>query len=160
MNMNELKEKFFELSPRDQLVLVAGVAAVLLYILIFVILVPAQAGVTKQQKKVHASLTEQQRVQTLAGQVLGARQSGGGTSNQSINGLLNSTLGEYGLRMENFQPSGNGARVRIGSAEFSNVLGWLHEMEIKQGVQIKDLTITAAEVPGAVLVSLQLQQGE
>lgn len=158
--MNELKEKFLELSPRDQLMLVFGVGAVVIYVLIFVLLLPMQEDLSKQKKRVVAAKEEQQRVQVLAGKVLSAQQNGGNTGTQSINALLNQSLGQFGLRMENFQPSGNSARVRLASAEFNKVLAWLHELEIKQGLQVKDLTLTADKNPGAVLVNVQLQQGE
>lgn len=157
--MNEIKDKFLALSPRDQLMIVIGTAVVVLYILIFVVLFPMQNNVDKLDKRVFASLDEQQRVHKLAGSVMANQQEGGG-GQQSINALLNNSLGKFGLRMDNFQPSGSTARVRLDSADFNKVMGWLHEMEIKQNIQIKDLTITADDKPGAVLVNIQLQQGE
>lgn len=158
--MNELKEKFLALSTRDQLMLVGGAALVLIYILVFVLLFPMQDRLDKSQQRVKSSLEEQSRVRHLAGQVLGLQQNGGGAGQQGINALLNESLGRFGLRMENFQPSGNTARVRLASAEFNQVLAWLHELEINQGLQVKDLTLTADKNPGAVLVNVQLQQGE
>lgn len=159
--MNDIKQWFLDQSPRDQLVLSAGGVLVLLYILLFMVLLPLREDLQSTQKRNLAALQEQQRVHNLAGRVLGLQQSaGGGAAGQNLNSLLNETLREFGLRMENFQPSGDAARVRLGTSDFNRVFAWLTEMEVKQGVQIKDLTITADQSPGAVLVNLQLVQGE
>ena len=159
--MNEMKQWFLDQSPRDQLMLSIGSVAVLLYVLIFMLLLPMYDELETKQKRNLAVMEEQQRVRALASQVLGQQQSPtGSTAGQSLNGLLNQSLREFGLNMENFQPSGNAARVRLGSSEFNKVFAWLNEMEMKQGVQVKDLTITTDKDPGAVLVNLQLVRGE
>lgn len=158
--MNELKQWFLDQNPRDQVVLSVGGIAVLIYILLFLVLFPMQEELAKTQKRNQAALGEQQRVFELAGQVLGKREAGEGGGTQNLNGILNQSLREFGLRMEQFQPSGGAARVRLATSEFNKVLAWLHELEIKQGIMVKDLTVTADNNPGAVSVHLQLVQGE
>ncbi len=159
--MNELKQLFLDQSPRDQLMLSVGGLVVLVYILLFLVLFPMQNDLAKKQKRNESALAEQQRVYELAGQVLAKQQGGSdGSTDQSLNSLLNQSLREFGLAMEQFQPTGNAARVRLATSEFNKVLAWLHEMEIKQGVLIKDLSVTADKNPGAVLVNLQLVRGE
>lgn len=159
--MNDIKQWFLDQSPRDQMMLSAGGIAVVLYILLFMVLMPLYENLEKTEKRNLAVMAEQQRVRELASQVLAQQKSpSGATAGQNLNALLNQSLREFGLTMENFQPSGNSARVRLGSSEFNKVLAWLHEMEVKQGVQIKDLTITADQGPGAVLVNLQMVRGE
>ncbi len=160
--MNELKQRFLDLSPRDQLMLVLGGLALLTYILVFVVLLPMQRDLERMDTRNRQALDEQQNVRQLAGQVLATQQTGGqaGPADGSLNGILNESLRQHGLRMENFQPSGNSARVRLAPSEFNRVLAWLHDMEVRQGLNIRDLTIGADQHPGAVLVSLQLQQGE
>lgn len=161
--MNELKQWFFDLSPRDQLMLVVGGGLLLVYILVFVVYFPMKDGLEQTERRNIAAMEEQQRVRELAGQVLATRAAGGDPAaggGGSLNAALNSSLREHGLAMENFQPSGSGARVRLGTSEFTRVLAWLHDLEVKRGLHIRDLTITADPAPGAVVVNLQLQQGE
>ncbi len=160
--MNELKQWFFDLSPRDQLMLVVGGGLLLVYILVFLVYFPMKDGLEQTQRRNIAAMEEQQRVRELAGQVLATRAAGGdpAAGGGSLNAALNSSLREHGLAMENFQPSGSGARVRLGTSEFTRVLAWLHDLEVKRGLHIRDLTITADPSPGAVVVNLQLQQGE
>jgi general secretion pathway protein M len=159
--MNEIKQWFLDQSPRDQMMLSVGAVVVAVYILFFLVLFPMQNDLSKTQKRNLASLQEQQTVRDLAGQVL-AQQQGGqpAAGSQNLTSMLNDSTRQFGLRMENVQPTGNSARVRLGASEFNSVLAWLHEMEIKQGLRITDLTLTADKNPGTVLVNLQLTQGE
>lgn len=160
--MNDLKQWFFDLSPRDQLMLVVGSGLLLIYILVFLVYLPMKNGLEQTERRNIAAMEEQQRVRDLAGQVLATRAAGGDPADGggNLNSALNSSLREHGLTMENFQPSGSGARVRLGASEFTRVLAWLHDLEVKRGLHIRDLTITADQTPGAVVVNLQLQQGE
>lgn len=159
--MNELKQKFMDLPPRDQLLLMVLSGVVVLYILIFVLLLPMQRSLKEAEVRNQRALVEQETVRELAGQVLAQRQSGsqpGG--NTSLNALLNDSLREFGLVMENFQPSGSTARVRLSTSDFNKVLAWLHELEVRQGLTVRDLTVASDQnAPGAVQVNLQLAQG-
>ena len=158
--MNELKQRFLDLSPRDQLFLVGGAGILLVFILLFGVLFPMQDELAKARKQNASALKEQQEVRSLAGRVLASQQGAqGGNQQQSLNGLLNKTLSQHELTMENFQPSGNQARVRLSSSDFNKVFAWMHELEIKHGVNIKDVTITSDQSPGSVLVNLQLVWG-
>lgn len=159
--MNEIKQWFLDQNPRDQMMLSLGGVAVLIYVLIFLVLFPLQNDLERKEKRNLASLQEQQEVRQLAGQMLARQQSGqnGNSSNQNLTSLLNETTRNHGLTMENIQPSGNSARVRLGASDFNRVLAWLHDMEIKHGLQITDLTITADRNPGVVQVNIQLTQG-
>lgn len=160
MSFDELKQKFYDLSPRDQLMLLVLAAGVLLYLLHFVLYEPMRDELESERKRVLAVKEEQARVRSLAAQALALQQSGGELNHQNINSILNDTSREFGLRMENFQPSGSAVRVRLASADFNRVLAWLHELEIKQGLQIRDLNLTADDQPGAVIANVQVEQGE
>lgn len=157
--MNEFKQWFLNQSPRDQMMLSAGGAAILLYILIFMVLLPMQNDLERTKRSNMAALQEQEEVRQLAGQLLARQQAGQGAVAQNLTSLLNDSTREFGLTMENVQPSGNSARVRLGASDFNKVVAWLNEMENKHGLQINDVTITADRNPGVVQVNLQLTQG-
>jgi general secretion pathway protein M len=157
--MNEFKQWFIDQSPRDQMMLSAGGVVVLLYILIFMVLFPLQNDLERTEKRNLVALQEQEEVRQLAGQLLARQGAGQQVVAQNLTSLLNDSTREFGLIMENLQPSGNSARVRLGASSFNNVLAWLNEMESKHGLQISDVTITADRNPGVVQVNLQLTQG-
>lgn len=157
--MNDLKQWFLDQNPRDQMMLSVGGVAVLIYILVFMVLLPMQDNLDRKERRNLVSLQEQEEVRQLAGQVLARQQGGQAVSNQNLTSLLNDSTREFGLTMENVQPSGNSARVRLGASDFNKVVAWLNEMENKRELQISDLTITADRNPGLVQVNLQLTQG-
>lgn len=157
--MNEFKQWFMDQSPRDQMMLSAGGVVVLLYILIFMVLLPLQNDLQRTEKRNMVALQEQEEVRQLAGQLLARQGAGQEAVAQNLTSLLNDSTREFGLIMENLQPSGNSARVRLGASSFNNVLAWLNEMENKHGLQISDVTITADRNPGVVQVNIQLTQG-
>lgn len=159
--MNEIKQWFLDQNPRDQMMLSVGVVVVAIYILLFLVLFPLQADLNRTEKRNLEALRVQQEVRDLAGQVLARQQQGGEQAGaQNLTSLLSESTRQFGLSMENVQPTGNTARVRLGASQFNSVLAWLNDMEIKHGLQITELNITADKSPGAVLVSLQLTQGE
>ncbi len=159
--MDDLKQWFLGQSPRDQLVLSLGGVLVSLYILMCLVLQPMQNDLAKQERRNARMLDEQVEVLSMAGQLMAVRDPGAptGARDQSLNGIVNATTRHYGLRMDSLQPSANSARVRLGASNFNDVMAWLNDMENKRGLQIKDLTITASQLPGSVVVHLQLVQG-
>ena len=157
--MNEFKQWFMDQSPRDQMMLSAGGVVVLLYILIFMVLLPLQNDLQRTEKRNMVALQEQEEVRQLAGQLLARQGAGQEAVAQNLTSLLNDSTREFGLIMEKLQPSGNSARVRLGASSFNNVLAWLNEMENKHELQISDVTITADRNPGVVQVNIQLTQG-
>lgn len=160
--ISDLKDWFAGLSPRDQLMLLVLGGAVGLYILVFLVLMPMRNELERKEQRNLRALEEQHRVLNLAGQVLGSRedQAEDAPGQQSLNALLNNSLGEFGLSMETFQPSGSAARVRLAPSEFNRVIAWLDELENTHAIQIRDLTLTAEGRPGMVLVSLSLLRGD
>ena len=46
--------------------------------------------------------------------------------------------------MDDFQPTGaNNVRVRFASVEFNKLVAWMNELENKEGIQIKEVSVTA-----------------
>jgi general secretion pathway protein M len=157
--MNELKQWFLDQNPRDQMMLSLGAVALLIYVLLYMVLFPLQDKLEKTERRNEAALREQQETRQLAAELIARRSGDQGPANQNLTSLLNDSTRQFGLLMENVQPSGNSARVRLGLSDFNKVMSWLHEMEVKHGLQINDLTITADKTPGFVMVNLQLTQG-
>lgn len=158
--MNELKQMFLDQSPRDQLFLSLGGVLVVAFILFFMVLFPMQDELEKQQRRNAGLMAEQSEVLDMAGQLMALRQPGASAGGaQSLNAIVNTTTREHNLRVENLQPTGNAIRVRLGASSFNDVIAWLHDMEVKRGLQVKDISITANTSPGTVVVQLQLVQG-
>ena len=146
--MNEFKHWFLQNSPREQLLLAIGAIALTVTALYMGLLLPLIDARDKQQMNNRAVMAQQIEVRRLAAEVLGQQQSG--TTNQrSLAQITNTTLRNNDLKMEDFQPTGNdNVRVRLANVEFNKVMSWLNELENKEGVQIKEVSVTAGDVEG------------
>ncbi|MDZ7923536.1 MAG: type II secretion system protein M [Marinagarivorans sp.] len=146
--MNDFKNWFLQNSQREQLLISVGSVLVILALLYMLVLVPMTKSRDKQVINNRAVLAQQQQVRELAAQYLGEQQSGGGQP-MSLAQLINTSLSHHGLRMDDFQPTGEqDVRVRLDRVEYNKVMAWLDELENKKGVQIKEVSVAVDEVAG------------
>ncbi len=146
--MNDFKNWFLQNSPREQLLLAVGSIAIALTLLYFGLLSPITKDRDTQLTNNNAVLVQQAEVRRLASIVLGQQQ-GGVAQSKSLAQVTNQSLRNHGLRMEDFQPTGESdVRVRLAGVEFNKVMAWLDELENKEGVQVKEVSVTAGDVDG------------
>ena len=78
---------------------------------------------------------------------------------QNLTRLIDTTVKNNTLTMTRFQPSSSGeVQVRFENAVFDHILSWLHELEIGNGIVIRDLSVTNGSAIGLVNVSVRLRQ--
>ena len=148
--MNDFKNWFLQNSPREQLLLGVGAVALVLTLLYAGLLVPLTNDRDKQITNNQAVMAQQGEVRRLAAEVLGQQQSGS-AAQASLAQVTNKSLRNHGLRMEDFSPTGDSnVRVRLANVEFNKVMAWLDELENKEGIQIKEVSVTADEVKGVL----------
>jgi len=76
---------------------------------------------------------------------------------ESLTQLVDETVASNGLHMSRFQPGSSGdVQVRLDNAGFDQVLRWLHELETKHSVTIRELGISPGSAPGLVNISVRL----
>lgn len=155
--MNEIKAWWEQASSRDQMAIVACGAALAIYILYAAILKPVQASRDKHlQSKVSmtAMLAE---VKTLSAQWTTHKRGGSSRSGGSISRKVEDSLRKNSLRFSGMDPIGSdGLRIRLDQANYNNVVAWLNDLEVVQGLQIKDMTLTASSDVGRVSVNLRV----
>ncbi len=146
--MNEFKNWFLQNSQREQLLISVGGVVVILTMLYLLALVPLTKNRDKQIINNRAVVAQQQQVRELAAQYLGEQQSGG-SQPMSLAQLINTSLRNHDLRMDDFQPTGEqDVRVRLDRVEYNKVMAWLDELENKKGVQVKEVSVAVDEVAG------------
>lgn len=156
--MNAIKEWWNQNTPRDQMAMFALGIAVAIYILYT--LVSATHGKYKEQletnERANASLSQ---VRELSAELLARDVSGNSNAQSSITEQVNNSLREFNLKLSSMQPQSNGAvRLRMEQVRYSQVIAWLHEMEVTQGIKIKDSTITTGSEKGTVSITVTLLQ--
>ncbi len=158
--MNAFKEWWDQNSSRDQLALLALGICFLLFILYMGILKPIQDKRVTQLRNNQSALSSLKNVRDMAALWTNrdANQNRGATGG-SIVEIVDTSLRAHNLRLSGMQPSGlNDVRLRLDQARFDNLLTWLHEMEVNQGLQIKDLSVATAGEPGMVSVNMRLHR--
>jgi general secretion pathway protein M len=155
-----LHEKYRELNLRDQGMLIALAAAIVVYLLVVVAWRPlAQANRSLQQA--NAVLRDSvQNINQLAAEYRQLQQSGSGkgaVSTESLAQLLDRTVAAQQLQMSRFQPGSNGdVQVRFDNSAFDQIVRWLHQLESEHTVTVRDLSVTPGAAPGLVNVSVRL----
>ena len=156
-----MQQWFNSRSRSEQLILVLGAAAVLLYLIYVMLLRPMSTRVdnlTVQNQRAAESL---QAVKQLASEYRQLEKSAGGkkSSGGNLTRVIDSSVKANQLVMSRFQPSSRGdVQVRFENAAFNNVLDWLHQLENRHGVIVKDLSITPTGNSGYVNVSVRVRQ--
>lgn len=154
--MDAIKAWWEEAPARDQMaVLILGLALAVFIVFDFIVS-PVSEMRAKQERRVVAQQAALERVKDLAAQ-LKARASGpgAGAANASIEKKVERSFGQHSLRVTGFDASGrSGIRVRFDSVKYEKLLAWLHDMEISQGMRMKDISIASSTAPGLVSASV------
>lgn len=158
--MNAFKQWWDQASSRDQMMLILGAAFLVIYLLFMAVLGPVQGMRDDELKRNTAQRASLERVKELAAKVMEQNAASSGQQQKSsIESIVQRSVGTSSLTLSSMNASGsNGVRVRFDDAPFEKVLKWLHEMEIAQGLHIRDLSISPSKTPGMVTVTLRMEE--
>lgn len=164
--VGKLIAQYDQLPRRDQQALTVLAIAVLLGVLYFAVWTPAVSFHDE-------ALSERERSAELLAWLEANRDSlrklsgtTGGSANSAVEtpedgralmSLVTRSAGEAGLSLQRFEPSGDNAiRVWLEGAPFTDVAGWLEELNTGHGVQIDQASMDRQNDPGVVSVRLTL----
>jgi general secretion pathway protein M len=153
------RDWYENLSTRERnLVLVAGglLAVALVYL---VLVLPLQTMTARKSKSVQQKTADLAWMQSVAPQVMQASAAGAAGPGESLVVLVDRTAREAGLgsALGGQSPDGErGLRLRLESAPFDQIVGWLAQLQEQHGVSITAASIDVASAPGLVNASLTL----
>jgi type II secretory pathway component PulM len=155
-----MKAWFLQLNQREQTSLLALGLALALYMLYMFIWSPLDSmrdSLQVQNQGVAGSL---QRVDTMVSEILQLRDSGTQTSSRrNLTSLINQSTSRLQLKVTRLQPNSRGEiQVRLENAAFDDVLIWLHEMEYREGLLVREVSITQAGAVGRVNATVRIAQ--
>jgi general secretion pathway protein M len=157
--MNALKNWLAQASPREQITLGVGAIALVVYLLFVAVLDPLHESLQAQAQRNFASQEALQRMRTMAARWVHRDQSKGQARSTSIVELVDRSLRRHNLRMSGMQPSGSSdVRLRMDQVNYDALMAWLYDMEVTEGVQIRDLSVAAGPDPGTVVVNVRLHK--
>ncbi len=151
---------FDGLTQREQLSLLLLGLALALYLVYMLLVAPlgtARDELARQNRGVAESL---HRVDAMVSQILALRETGGTVAgNRNLTTLVNRSTAALGLQVARLQPNSRGEiQVRLEGAAFDDLLNWLHQMEMRESLLVRELSITQGGSPGLVNATIRLAQ--
>ncbi len=152
------------LNPRERKLVTWGGAGAAVLIVLGAGVLPLYAATSKAAQRVEQKQQDLQWMRSVAGELraagpvaAAAPQAGGG----SLIVLVDQSARETGLEksITGSQPSGNGGiRVRVESAAFDTLIGWLALLEQQHGVMVESASVDRTSKAGRVNASLVLKK--
>jgi general secretion pathway protein M len=155
-----MKNWFLQHNQREQVSLLVLAFALGLYLLYMLVWSPLDSLRDKLEVQNRGVAETLQRVDAMVSEVMQIRDSGTGTSSRrNLTSLINKSTGRLGLQVSRLQPNARGEiQVRLESAAFDTVLLWLHEMEFREGLLVREVSITQAGSAGRVNATVRIAQ--
>jgi general secretion pathway protein M len=160
--LQSLRTWFAGLSARDRRIVVWGGsgAAVLLFVAAGVL--PLYAATSKAYERVEQKREDLNWMRSVAGELHSAGPaSAGGQSSGSLIVVIDESARQTGLgaALTGSQPSGNGGlRVRVESASFDTLVGWLALLEQQHGITVESASVDRTSKSGHVNASVVLRK--
>lgn len=155
-----MKAWFAQLNQREQLslmILGAALLAYLVYMLLWSPLDRRRDQLAQQNRGVAESL---QRVDAMVSEVIMLRDSDARPGQRrNLTSLINQSTARRQLQVSRLQPNSRGEiQVRLESAVFDAVLAWLHELEYREGLLVREVSITQSGASGRVNATVRIAQ--
>lgn len=154
---------YSSLTLRDRNLFVVTITLLTITLFYLLIWEPAHQGRDQQQQKLKSQQDTYAWMQSAADEVKSFK--GAGTrkapSNQPITLVLENSAKISGLKqhINKIESSGkNGARVKIDSASFDQLLVWLNTLEQQHGVTITTASIDRNDTAGTVSARLSFEK--
>jgi general secretion pathway protein M len=160
--MQQLKDKFNSLQPRERWVVIGGAILVLVVAVYVFALAPLYSAVDAQAKRVAQKEGDLAWMRSVSGEVSvlsAAQPSRPGPSNESLVVLIDRAARECGLSnsLTGQTPNGErGIRVRLESAEFDKLMVCLGTLQQVHAIDVESATIDRTAKPGLVNANLVL----
>ena len=160
--MQQLRDKFNSLQPRERIIILVGGILVLVVAVYMLLLSPLYSAVNAQAKRVSQKEGDLAWMRSVAGEVAvlsAAAPSRPGPSNESMVVLIDRAARECGLgsSLTGQTPNGEtGIRVRLEAAEFDKLMVCLGTLQQVHAVDVESATIDRTGKPGLVNANLVL----
>jgi general secretion pathway protein M len=155
-----VKAWFTGLTQREQAYLLVLALALGLYLLYRVAWSPldgARDAMARQNVAVAVSL---QQVDAMVSEIIKLREGGARPgSRRNLTSLINQSTGALQLQVRRLQPNSRGElQVRFESAVFDDLLTWLYQLEGREGLLVREVSITESGSPGRVNATIRIAQ--
>ncbi|MFV0278614.1 MAG: type II secretion system protein GspM [Parahaliea sp.] len=149
-------------SAREQVSLLVLAIALVLYLIYMLLWQPLQSRREQMFERNTATAVSLQRVDAMVSEILALREGDRARpSRRNLTSVVNQTTAAAGLAVSRLQPNSRGEiQVRFEGADFSALVGWLHEIEYGQSLLVREVSMTQTGSAGRVDATVLLGQGE
>jgi general secretion pathway protein M len=162
MNPTALKQSMAsfwgERNTREQHMLIAAMAAIVLGLLYVLLIDPALSGREILQKQLPALRQQAAQVQALSKEAAALGSKTAAPPAPMTRESIESSLNRKGLKPQSVTLTGNQARVQLSGVSFADPVQWLDEMNKGARVSVMEATVNAQEQAGIVNATLTLRQ--
>ena len=140
-------------TARERWLLIAGGAAVLIWIVFALVWQPMQV----RRDAVSRQIALYERA-IGALQAAPAPTAAAPVDPRSLNAIVTDAAGRFGLSIRRLEPAGNRIRVTVNDAAFQSLILWLDAMQRDSGLRASELDMTRGPAPGVVNATLVLER--
>ncbi len=158
-----MKEWFSQLQQREQLSLLALALVLGLYLLYMAAWRPLASSrneLALQNQRVAESL---QHVDSMVSEIKSLQASGssaGSPADRNLTALVNQSTREHKLQVTRLQPNSRGEiQVRLEAVVFDDLLAWLHDMEYRESLLLREVAIAETGSRGRVNATVRIASG-
>jgi general secretion pathway protein M len=161
--MQQLKDWFNALKPRERMIVLGGGVLVVIVAVYMLALAPFYQSLHARSERVAKKQADLAWMRSVAGelQALGANQPAAGPSDESLVVLIDRSARECGLgsSLTGQTPNGEtGIRVRLESAAFDVLIACLGNLQRMHSVSVESAQFDRTAKPGVVNASLVLNR--
>lgn len=144
--------------PREQTILTAGAAVVVLALVHLILVEPALTGREKLNRDLPTLRQQAAELQALSKQVAALSSKAAAPLPAISRETVEAALARSGLTPQSVTLSGDVVQVKLSSASFSGLLRWLEEMQTVTLLAVVDANIVALSQPDKVEAVVSLRQ--
>lgn len=150
---------YFTREPGEQRIVAVLAALVLLALLWLLVWKPVSDWREVADNRYRNAQAELDWMQANEERARALAASGGGRQGQrSLVPIITRSAKSQGIEVSRLQPEANGVvSVALQSQPFNDVLSWLHQLEVNNGVQIQRVAVDADGRAGRVNAQIRLQ---
>lgn len=162
--IEQFKQWFFALPLKEQRMVTATVAVILVTIFYLTVWEPLHIGLQSERQKQKTQQEILSWMQSAATEVKKLRAAGNSGTikdrNKPITLVIEQAVKNAGLKtsVSKIESSGNGARVTLNDASFNQVLVWLNTMAKHNGIQVVSANFERSDKPGTADARLTFER--
>jgi general secretion pathway protein M len=147
-----------ERNKREQNMLSAAMAVVLLGLIYTLLIDPAVSGRTDLEKKLPGLRQQAADVQALSKDAANSSGKASAPPAPMTRERLEASLAQKGLKPQNFSVNGELAKVQLSAVSFAGTIDWLADMQRSARLSVVEANVEALAQPDTVNASFTLRQ--